>query len=81
MERDSPPVRDCWRSCIVLCHVHAWKDPLVDQARDRWCGSAVVTVMFCVGSHDWFLASRHRTVSGAANPSFEEASPPPTRQF
>lgn len=48
--------------------------------RDSGSWSAV-TGMFCVGSHDWFLASRHRTVSAAANPPFEEASPTPSWEF
>lgn len=47
--------------------------------RDGWSRSAALTVMFSVGSHDWFLASCHRTVSGVANLPFEEASPGSSR--
>lgn len=38
--------------------------------------AVIAASMFSAGSHDSFLALCHRTVPGAANPPFEEASPP-----
>lgn len=47
------------------------------QAQALGPGLAVIAAsMFSAGSHDSFLASCHRTVPGAANPPFEEASLP-----
>lgn len=47
------------------------------QAQALGPGLAVIAaLMFSAESHDSLLASCHRTVPGAANPPFEEASPP-----
>lgn len=47
------------------------------QAQALGKGLAVIAAsMFSAQSHDSFLASCHRTVPAAANPPFEEASPP-----
>lgn len=51
------------------------------QAQALGPGLAVIAAsMFSAGSHDSFLASCHRTVPGAANPPFEEASPPSSEE-
>lgn len=50
------------------------------QAQALGKGLAVIAAsMFSAQSHDSFLASCHRTVP-AANPPFEEASPPSTEE-
>lgn len=68
---------------------HAWKHPPtwclrgIKQTIKRALGPDldVITVMYSVESHDLFLALCHRTVPGAANPLFEEASPPPASEL
>lgn len=70
----APLFYSLWHSCMET------PNHMVPE-RDSGSWAAAVTAMFCVWSHDWFLASWHRTVFDAANLPFEEASLPPIREF